>query len=120
MSSLAKAPPRPTVIQVSFKDSAELFDCYIPQFVDGGIFIVTARDFQLGDDIYLLLTLLDEPHRYPIAGKVSWMTPDKAAGGRSQGVGIQFPKDERSLALKLKIEEILTAYQSPNPHTQTF
>ena len=120
MSSIVEVPPRPTVIQASFKDAAELFDCYMPHFADGAIFIATARNFQLGDDIYLLLTLLDQSHRYPIAGKVSWITPNKTTGGRSQGVGIQFPQDERASELKLKIEEILSTYKSPHRHTQTF
>lgn len=62
------------------------------------------RDYQLGDSVYVLLSLPDDPQRYPVATKVVWVTPAKAAGGRVQGVGIRFPKDEKSLALKAKIE----------------
>ena len=54
-----------------------------------------------------------------MAGKVAWVTPPKAQGGRTQGVGIRFPADEKSRQLKLKIEEILgTALGSDKP-TQT-
>jgi len=73
----------------------------------------------LGDDVYVLLSLPDDPQRHPVAGKVAWVTPAKAAGGRTQGVGISFPKDEKSRALKLKIEEILGAHLASERPTQT-
>jgi type IV pilus assembly protein PilZ len=78
-----------------------------------------AREYKLGDDIYVLLSLPDDPQRYPVAGKVAWVTPAKAAGSRTQGVGIQFPKDEKSRLLKLKIEEILGAALGSDRPTQT-
>ncbi len=88
-------------------------------FAEGGIFIPTSRDYKLGDDVYVLLTLPDDPQRYPVAGKVAWVTPARASGNRSQGVGIQFPRDEKSRALKLKIEEILGGHLATDRPTQT-
>jgi type IV pilus assembly protein PilZ len=88
-------------------------------FAEGGIFIPTVREYKLGDDIYVLLSLPEDPQRYPVAGKVAWVTPAKAAGSRTQGVGIQFPKDEKSKQLKLKIEEILGAQVGSDRPTQT-
>jgi type IV pilus assembly protein PilZ len=73
----------------------------------------------LGDDVYVLLSLPDDPQRYPLAGKVAWVTPAKAAGGRSQGVGVRFPADEKSFHLKVKIEEILGAHLASDRPTQT-
>lgn len=92
---------------------------YIPAFTDGGVFIPTAREYSLGDDVYVLLSLPDDTQRYPVAGKVAWVTPAKAAGGRTQGVGIVFPKDDKSRALRLKIEEILGAQLASDRPTQT-
>ncbi len=111
--------PRPSVIQLAIKEKAALYAAFIPIFTEGGIFIPTSRDYRLGDDVYVLLSLPDEPQRYPIAGKVAWVTPGKAAGNRTQGVGIQFPKDDKSKALKLKIEEILGAHLASDRVTQT-
>lgn len=111
--------PRPSVIQLAIKEKAALYAAYIPLFSEGGIFIPTSRDYKLGDDVYVLLSLPDEPQRYPVAGKVAWVTPAKAAGNRTQGVGIQFPKDEKSHALKLRIEEILGAHMASDRPTQT-
>jgi type IV pilus assembly protein PilZ len=112
-------PPRPSVIQLSIKEKAALYAAYIPLFAEGGVFIPTAREYGLGDDVYVLLSLPEDMQRYPVAGKVAWVTPAKAAGGRTQGVGITFPKDEKSRALKLKIEEILGAHMASERPTQT-
>ena len=117
--STSPTSPRPSVIQLAIKEKAALYAAYIPLFAEGGIFIPTAREYKLGDDIYVLLSLPEDPQRYPVAGKVAWVTPSKAAGGRTQGVGIQFPKDEKSKQLKLKIEEILGALVGSDRPTQT-
>jgi type IV pilus assembly protein PilZ len=113
------AAARPSVIQLSIKEKAALYAAYIPLFAEGGIFIPSSRDYRLGDDVYVLLSLPDDPQRYPVAGKVAWVTPPKAQGGRTQGVGIRFPADEKSKQLKLKIEETLGANLSSDRQTQT-
>ena len=96
-----------------------MYAAYIPLFSEGGIFIPTSRDYKLGDDIYVLLSIPDDPQRYPVAGKVAWVTPAKAVDNRTQGVGILFPRDEKSRLLKIKIEEILGANIGSDRPTQT-
>ncbi|HMM85972.1 MAG: PilZ domain-containing protein [Gammaproteobacteria bacterium] len=110
---------RPSVIQLVFRDKTALYAAYIPIMSEGGLFVPTTREYRLGDDIYLLLTLPDDPQRYPVAGKVGWITPANASGGRTQGVGVRFPADEKTRALKLKIEEILGTTVSSSKPTQT-
>lgn len=117
--STSSTTPRPSVIQLAIKEKAALYAAYVPLFSEGGIFIPTSRDYKLGDDVYVLLSLPDDAQRYPVAGKVAWVTPAKAASNRTQGVGIQFPKDEKSKLLKLKIEEILGAHLASDRPTQT-
>ena len=113
------AAARPSVIQLSIKEKAALYAAYIPMFAEGGVFVPTQREYRLGDDVYVLLTLPDEPQRYPVAGRVAWITPARASGNRTQGIGIQFPKDEKSAELKAKIENILGAALSSDKATQT-
>lgn len=123
MSTAPTAPhatPRPSVIQLAIKEKAALYAAYIPMFTEGGIFIPTTREHRLGDDMYVLLTLPDDPQRYPVAGKVAWITPARAIGNRTQGVGIRFPKDEKSEQLKDKIERILGSALASDRPTQTF
>lgn len=119
MSTAPATTPRPSVIQLAIKEKAALYAAYIPIFAEGGVFIPTSREYALGDDIYVLLSLPEDVQRYPVAGKVAWVTPAKAAAGRTQGVGIMFPRDEKSRALKLKIEEILGAHLASDRPTQT-
>ena len=118
-NSAAGAAARPSVIQLVFREKGALYAAYIPLLNDGGLFVPTQKPYRLGEDIYLLLSLPDDPQRYPVAGKVAWITPANASGGRTQGVGITFPKDEKSHALKLKIEEILGAHMASERPTQT-
>lgn len=110
---------RPSVIQLVFREKSALYAAYMPMLTDGGLFVPTTRDYRLGEDIYLLLTLPDDPQRYPVAGKVAWITPANASGGRTQGVGVRFPGDEKTRLLKLKIEEILGTSISSSKPTQT-
>ena len=119
MTNSQPSTPRPSVIQLAIKEKSALYAAYIPLFTQGGIFIPTSREYELGDDIYVLLSLPDDPQRYPLAGKVAWVTPPKAAHNRTQGVGILFPKDEKSRLLKLKIEEILGPQMAADRPTQT-
>ena len=120
MSNAPTAPAsRPSVIQLVFREKGALYAAYMPSLTDGGLFVPTTRNYRLGEDIYLLLTLPDDPQRYPVAGKVAWITPANASGGRTQGVGVRFPNDEKTRTLKVKIEELLgTAISSAKP-TQT-
>ena len=119
MSTAAPTTPRPSVIQLAIKEKAALYAAYIPMFADGGVFIPTTRAYKLGDDVYVLLSLPEDPQRYPIAGKVAWVTPARAATSRTQGVGVRFPADEKSRLLKIRIEEILGGHLASERPTQT-
>ena len=112
-------PLRPSVIQLVFREKGALYAAYVPILANGGIFVPSTRDYKLGDDVYLLLSLPDDPQRYPVAGKVAWITPARAAGNRAPGVGIRFPSDEKSRQLKARIEEALGGIAASDRPTQT-
>ena len=115
----AASVARPSVIQLSIKEKAALYAAYIPLFKEGGIFVPTTREHRLGDDVYVLITLPDDVQRYPVAGKVAWISPPRSTGNRTQGVGVRFPSDEKSAQLKLQIEQILGARLASDRPTQT-
>ena len=115
----AATAARPSVVQLAIKEKSALYAAYIPLFREGGVFVPTNREYQLDADMYVLMTLPDDTQRYPVAGKVAWVTPARAAGNRTQGVGVRFPADEKSRLLKLKIEEILGAHLASERPTQT-
>ena len=89
----------------------------MPFIVNGGLFIPTSKQYRLGDEVFLLLTLMEEPEKIPVAGKVVWITPRGAGGTRAAGIGVQF-NEEGDMARK-KIETYLAgALQSDRPtHT---
>lgn len=112
-------PNRPSVLSLAIKEKAALFTAYMPFLKNGGIFVPTNKSYKLGDEIYLILTLLDDPNKFPIAGKVAWVTPAGAGNNKSQGIGVHFPDDETGTRLRLRIEELLgAAIRSSRPtHT---
>lgn len=112
-------PNRPSVLSLAIKEKAALFTAYMPFLKNGGIFVPTNKSYKLGDEIYLILTLLDDPNKFPIAGKVAWVTPPGAGNNKSQGIGVHFPDDETGTRLRLRIEELLgAAIRSSRPtHT---
>ena len=115
----APVPPRPSVLQLALKEKGALYAAYIQRFADGGIFVPTTREFRLGEDVYLLLSLPEDPQRYTIVGKVGWVTPAGAGGYRTQGVGVRFPKNEQCAQLKVKIEQMLGTQLASDVPTQT-
>jgi type IV pilus assembly protein PilZ len=115
----AASATRPSVIQLVFREKGALYAAYIPAFTEGGLFVPTSREYTLGDDIYLLLSLPEDTQRYPVAGKIAWLTPANASGGRTQGVGVRFPGDDKTRLLRVKIEQILGTNISSSKPTQT-
>ena len=111
--------PRQGILSLAIKDKGALFNAYMPFVKGGGLFVPTTREYKLGEDIYLLLTLPDDAQRYPVAGKVAWLTPANANAGRTQGVGVKFPADEKSRLLRVKIEDMLGTQISSSKPTQT-
>ncbi|QJQ04610.1 pilus assembly protein PilZ [Undibacterium piscinae] len=103
------APARPSVLSLAIREKAALYSAYMPFLKNGGIFVPTNKPYRLGEEIYLILTLLDDPSKYPIAGKVSWITPAGAGNNKSQGIGVHFPDDESGTRIKLRVEELLGA-----------
>ena len=55
----------------------------------------------------MLLSLMEETAKLPVSGKVVWVTPQGAHGGRTQGVGVQFAFNESGKAAQNKIEVLL-------------
>ena len=112
-------PARPSVLSLAIKEKAALYAAYMPFLANGGMFVPTAKPYQIGDEIYLILALMDDPNKYPIAGKVAWITPAGANNNKAQGIGVHFPADETGQRARLRIEEILGAALRSSRATHT-
>lgn len=109
---------RPGVIQLSIKEKSALFAAYMPFVTGGGVFVPTSRSAQLGDELYLILTLMDDPNKLAITGKVIWITP-QGVPGRQQGIGIQFAADDTGELARSKIETIIGGSAKSGRSTHT-
>ncbi len=111
--------PRPSVLSLNISSKSALYAAYMPFLKQGGIFIPTNKYYALGDEIFMLLSLMDEPGKLPIAGKVVWVTPADAQANKTQGIGVQLGSDESGLAAKRKIEGILAGHLGSSRPTHT-
>ncbi|EXJ15369.1 Type IV pilus biogenesis protein PilZ [Imhoffiella purpurea] len=106
------------ILSFAIKDKSALYASFMPFIKNGGLFIPTTKKYQLGDEIFLLLQLMEEADRIPVAGKVVWITPAGAEGNRSIGVGVQFSDQDKGAARR-KIEDYLAGMQSSDRPTHT-
>jgi type IV pilus assembly protein PilZ len=113
------AVARPSVLSLPIKEKAALYAAYMPFLANGGIFVPTNKAYKIGDDIYLILTLMDDPTKYPIAGKIAWITPAGANNNKAQGIGVHFSSDESGQRVKNRIEELLGAALRSSRATHT-
>jgi len=105
------------ILSLTIKDRTVLYAAYMPFLRNGGLFIPTNKRFALGEEVFVLLALMDEAEKIPINGTVVWVTPKGAQGNRQAGIGLQF--SEADFAAATKIEEHLgTGLVSDRPtHT---
>jgi type IV pilus assembly protein PilZ len=102
------------IINHAIKDKAALYACFMPFVKGGGLFVPTARQCKLGEEVFVLLSLMDDPERIPLTGKVIWINP-RQQGIRAAGIGIQLTGEEGDKARR-KIETFLAgALQSDKP-----
>lgn len=114
------APPaRPSVLSLNINSKTALYAAYMPFLKRGGLFIPTTRNYALGDEIFVLLTLMEESTKLPIAGTVVWVTPVDAQSNKTQGIGVHFGDDETGRSAKKKIEDILAGHLGSNRPTHT-
>lgn len=98
---------RPGVLSLSIKEKSALYAAYMPYLKYGGIFIPTNKIYRIGDEVFMLLTLMTDPSKLPVAGRVVWITPAGAQGGKTQGIGVEFAANESGNAARNKIEGLL-------------
>jgi len=72
-----------------------LYAAFMPFIKNGGLFVLTTKRYRIGDEVFLLLRLMDESEPISIVGKIVWLTPAGAEGNRVVGVGIQFSDQDQ-------------------------
>lgn len=112
------ANPKQGILSLTIKDKSALYAAYMPFITNGGLFIPTVKPYKLGDEVFMLLTLMDESDKLPVAGRIVWVTPKGAQGNRTAGIGVQFSELDNG-ATKNKIENHLAAALQSERQTHT-
>lgn len=105
------------IITQNIKDKNVLYAAYMPFVKGGGLFVPTTRQCKLGEEVFVLLTLMDEAEKIPVSGKVIWITP-RGQGMRAAGIGIQFNGEQGDNARR-KIETYLAGMLQADKPTNT-
>ena len=96
MSDAPKKGPKHGILSLNIKDKAVLYAAYMPFVQEGGLFIPTAKQYELGDEVFMLLSLMD----------------------RAAGVGVQFSPQDNGKA-RGKIETHLAGSLESERPTHT-
>jgi len=118
MSEEQTPKSRNAVISIAIKDKQALYMSYMPFIETGGLFVPTKKDYNLGDEMFLLVKIMDEIEPVHVSGKVVWISPPGALGNRPRGVGVQFLGDDAQNTVNL-IEGKLGASASLTRSTHT-
>lgn len=113
-----KDKERSSVISIAIKDKQALYMSYMPFVTGGGLFVPTKKEYNLGDEMFLLVKIMEEIDPVQISGRVVWISPPGALGNRPRGVGVQFTGDTAKKASNL-IESKLGASVSLTRATHT-
>ena len=117
-NSLGNRPA--AILTVGFKERGSLYAAYMPFLANGGIFVPTQKTYALGDELTIIISLMEDAQKFPIRGKVAWVTPAGSMSTATTGVGVQFPAgDDISVKAKQRIEEILSTALASSRKTHT-
>lgn len=63
MNEAVNPGPRNGILSLTIKDKSVLYAAYMPFIKNGGLFIPTNKSYKLGDEVFMLLNLMDEPEK---------------------------------------------------------
>jgi len=84
-------------LSVEFHSERDLYLAYMPFLKQGGLFVRTPRQYELGAQVELDVFLPDSLESSTVKGEVCWLTPIGAQNGTPPGVGVNFLEDPDKL-----------------------
>jgi type IV pilus assembly protein PilZ len=113
-----KEASKPGVLSLAIKEKSALYAAYMQYIKGGGLFIPTSKSFAIGEEVFMLLSLVDDPVKLKVVGKVVWITPTPQTN-RPQGIGVQFSEKDGGFEARNKIEGLLGSLLKSNRPTHT-
>ena len=78
--------------------SAEILQSiYLAYIRNGGVFIPTRGSYTLGDQVFVLLSLVEEERKIPLCAAVIWITPIQSQENKYPGIGVRFIDSENKV-----------------------
>ena len=113
-----KAGAQTSILTLHIPDKNTLYMGSMPFIKNGGLFIPTNSSYKLGDEVFMLLNVMGEEEKIPVAGRVIWITPKGAQGKRTAGIGVQFSEQDQGNTQK-RIENYLAGALGGDKPTHT-
>lgn len=104
-------------LYLEFVSDKDLYHSYMPFVKNGGLFVRTTEQFELGTEIDLEVVLPDSLESSLIKGVVCWLTPLGAQNGTPAGIGISFQEDPENI--RNQIEKSIGRFLNSSEPTLT-
>lgn len=99
-------PGRGGILTCHIENIEMLYASYL-SFVSNGALFVSSNDAQqLGNEVFIAITLPNSSERLPMNGKVVWINA-KTQGGRPAGFAVQIGTDIAGQRIKNEVERLL-------------
>lgn len=89
--------------------SAEILQSiYLRYIRNGGVFIPGVGNYALGDQVFVLLSLVEEKRKIPLCAAVVWITPLQSQENKRPGIGVRFidPENRTRALIERYLPEI--------------
>ena len=59
-------PPKPGILSLTIRDNSALYAAYMSFVKNGGLFIPTNKSYRLGDEVFMLLSLMEDKEKLKV------------------------------------------------------
>ncbi len=94
------------MMTLKLKDRTTLYNSYMGCFKNGGVFVPTDEAIEMGEEVLLVLEVMENVDKFPLKTLVAWKTPS-ARPNHPKGVGLAFPDSDVAKRAKAIIENNL-------------
>jgi len=117
-AATTKSQKKTNVHPLIFVEREQLYRAYMPYIRHGALFVKTTQNYQLGEEVFLLIQLPEESQKHSIAGKVVWATPMCSQDSKATGIGVQLLGKDGE-ALSKRIQKCLASQLTSEQTTDT-
>ena len=99
-------PGRGGILTCHIETIETLYASYLSFVSNGALFVPSDQPQQLGNEIFIAITLPNSSERLPMNGKIVWINA-KTQGSRPAGFAVQIGSDIAGQRIKNEVERLL-------------